>query len=72
MRCGRWATATSDRTTRDPGQLSVRLRCRDVRELSTQRAARCCSALTCHGRVGSWVRTRTRSARPCAAAGVGG
>ncbi|WP_244204174.1 DUF6207 family protein [Streptomyces africanus] len=36
MRCRRWATATSDRTTRDPEQLSVRLRCLDVRqELST-------------------------------------
>ncbi|MFJ3623838.1 DUF6207 family protein [Streptomyces iakyrus] len=23
--CGRWATATSDRTTRDPGQHGVRL-----------------------------------------------
>ncbi|MEU3379948.1 DUF6207 family protein [Streptomyces caelestis] len=32
MRCGRWATATSDRTTRVPGQLSVRLRCLDVRQ----------------------------------------
>ncbi|MFF8233875.1 DUF6207 family protein [Streptomyces caelestis] len=31
-RCGRWATATSDRTTRVPGQLSVRLRCLDVRQ----------------------------------------
>ncbi|MFF5523078.1 DUF6207 family protein [Streptomyces coeruleorubidus] len=30
--CGRWATATSDRTTRDPGQLSVPLRCLDVRQ----------------------------------------
>ncbi|MFF7856235.1 DUF6207 family protein [Streptomyces sp. NPDC007904] len=37
MRCRRWATATSDRTTRDPGQLSVRLRCLDARqELGTQ------------------------------------
>ncbi|WP_234341734.1 DUF6207 family protein [Streptomyces sp. NRRL S-646] len=27
MRCGRWATATSDRTTRDPGQPGVRLHC---------------------------------------------
>ncbi|MFE2280298.1 DUF6207 family protein [Streptomyces sp. NPDC059454] len=36
MRCGRWATATSDRTTRNPEQLSVRLCCLDVRqELST-------------------------------------
>ncbi|MET8114399.1 DUF6207 family protein [Streptomyces prasinus] len=48
MRCGRWAAAASDRTTRDPGQLSVRLRCLDVRQgLSTQPSARCCSALTC-------------------------
>ncbi|MFC9850662.1 DUF6207 family protein [Streptomyces prasinus] len=48
MRCGRWAAAASDRTTRDPGQLSVRLRCLDVRqELSTQPPARCCSALAC-------------------------
>ncbi|MEU0431955.1 DUF6207 family protein [Streptomyces sp. NPDC006290] len=31
MRCGRWATVTSDRTTRDPGQAGVRLRCLDVR-----------------------------------------
>ncbi|WP_428837225.1 DUF6207 family protein [Streptomyces coeruleofuscus] len=54
IRCGRWATATSDRTTRDPGQLSVRLSCLDVRlELSTQPSARCCSALTWHGRAGS-------------------
>ncbi|MGW9497866.1 DUF6207 family protein [Streptomyces prasinus] len=30
IRCGRWAAAVSDRTTRDPGQLSVRLRCLDV------------------------------------------
>lgn len=30
---GRWATATADRTTRDPGQPGVRLRCYlDVRE----------------------------------------
>ncbi|MFD5159199.1 DUF6207 family protein [Streptomyces hawaiiensis] len=38
MRCGRWAAATSDRTTRDPGQPSVRVRCcPDVcQELSTQ------------------------------------
>ncbi|MFC1230041.1 MULTISPECIES: DUF6207 family protein [Streptomyces] len=48
MRCGRWAAAASDRTTRDPGQLSIRLRCLDVRqELSTQPPARCCSALAC-------------------------
>ncbi|MEU1939202.1 DUF6207 family protein [Streptomyces coeruleorubidus] len=40
MRCGRWATATSDRTTRDPGQLSVRLRCLDVRHPGAQRTAR--------------------------------
>ncbi|MEU8654238.1 DUF6207 family protein [Streptomyces sp. NPDC048737] len=32
MRCGRWAAATSDRTTRDPGQLGVRLPCLDVRQ----------------------------------------
>ncbi|MGX1887592.1 DUF6207 family protein [Streptomyces sp. NPDC055287] len=45
MRCGRWAAATSDPTTRDPGQLSVRLRCLDVRQkLSTQPPARRCSA----------------------------
>ncbi|MGW0314048.1 DUF6207 family protein [Streptomyces flavidovirens] len=63
MRCGRWAAATSDRTTRDPGQLSVRLRCLDVRqELSTQPPARCCSALTCRDWAGSRVRTRTRLA----------
>ncbi|MFH9067622.1 DUF6207 family protein [Streptomyces coeruleorubidus] len=37
MRCGRWATATSDRTTRDPGQPVSGLRCYpDVRQqLST-------------------------------------
>ncbi|WP_277922224.1 DUF6207 family protein [Streptomyces sp. Root369] len=40
MRCGRWASATSDRTTRDPAQPGVRLR----QELSTQPPARCCSA----------------------------
>ncbi|WP_267906184.1 DUF6207 family protein [Streptomyces broussonetiae] len=27
MRSGRWATATSDRTTQDPRQPNVRLRC---------------------------------------------
>ncbi|MEV0485473.1 DUF6207 family protein [Streptomyces sp. NPDC050508] len=27
MRCGRWATATADHTTRDPGHPCVRLRC---------------------------------------------
>ncbi|WP_241775883.1 DUF6207 family protein [Streptomyces exfoliatus] len=53
----------SDRTTRDPGQPGVRLRCLDVRqELSTQPPARYCSALTCRGRAGSRVRTRTRFA----------
>ncbi|WP_306934312.1 DUF6207 family protein [Streptomyces luteogriseus] len=65
MRCGRWATATSDRTTRDPGQLSVRLRCLDVlQEAQAQHTApaRCCSALTCRGRAGSRVRTRPRFA----------
>ncbi|MFE1795908.1 DUF6207 family protein [Streptomyces sp. NPDC059517] len=36
MRRGRWATATSNRATRNPEQRSVRLRCLDVRqELST-------------------------------------
>jgi hypothetical protein len=64
IRCGRWATATSDRTTRDPGQPGVRLHCYlDVRqEINTQSPARCCSALTCCGRAGSRVRTRTRFA----------
>ncbi|MET8413852.1 DUF6207 family protein [Streptomyces sp. NPDC005195] len=30
MRCGRWATATAGRTTRDTGQPGVRLRCSDT------------------------------------------
>ncbi|WP_101376922.1 MULTISPECIES: DUF6207 family protein [unclassified Streptomyces] len=57
--CGRWATATSDRTRREPGQPGVRLHCHlDVRqELNTQPPARRCSALTCHGRDDSRVRT---------------
>ncbi|WP_437109392.1 DUF6207 family protein [Streptomyces sp. enrichment culture] len=59
MRCGRRATATSDRTARDPGQRSVRLRCLDVRqELGTQPPKRCCSAPTCRGRAGSRVPDR--------------
>ncbi|WP_261989329.1 DUF6207 family protein [Streptomyces sp. uw30] len=47
------------RTTRDPGQPGVRLHCYlDVlQELNTQSPARCCSALTCHGRADSRVRT---------------
>ncbi|MFE7647843.1 DUF6207 family protein [Streptomyces phaeoluteigriseus] len=32
MRCGRWATATSNRTTSRSGQPGVRLRCPDVRQ----------------------------------------
>lgn len=43
-----------------PGRLRCYLNMRQ--ELSTQPPARCCSALTCHGRAGSRVRTRTRSA----------
>ncbi|MFI5687659.1 DUF6207 family protein [Streptomyces sp. NPDC051636] len=27
MRCGRWATATTDHTTQDPGQPGARPRC---------------------------------------------
>ncbi|WP_229882384.1 DUF6207 family protein [Streptomyces alanosinicus] len=59
MRCEQWATATSDRTTRNPGQPGVRLHCYlNVRqELNTQPPARCCSAQTCHGRADSRVRT---------------
>ncbi|WP_443070329.1 DUF6207 family protein [Streptomyces sp. QHH-9511] len=37
IRCGRWAAATSDLTTRVPGQLSVRLRCLDVRQAAGSR-----------------------------------
>ncbi|WP_323181764.1 DUF6207 family protein [Streptomyces antibioticus] len=59
MRCGQRATATSDRTTQDPGPTGARLYCYlDVRqELNTQLPARCCSALTCHGQAGRRVRT---------------
>ncbi|MFF5437982.1 DUF6207 family protein [Streptomyces achromogenes] len=33
MLAGRWATATAERTTRDPGQPGVRLRCHlDMRQ----------------------------------------
>ncbi|MEU1190490.1 DUF6207 family protein [Streptomyces sp. NPDC005859] len=71
MRCGRWATSKADRTTRDPGQPGVRLRCswtcaRSSAHSPPARApgevARCCSALTCHGRAGGPGRTRTRFA----------
>ncbi|MET7651446.1 DUF6207 family protein [Streptomyces sp. NPDC005486] len=72
MRCGRWATSKADRTTRDPGQPGVRLRCswtcaRSSAHSPPARApgevARCCSALTCHGRAGGPGRTRTRFRR---------
>ncbi|MFJ6484555.1 MULTISPECIES: DUF6207 family protein [unclassified Streptomyces] len=63
-RCGRWAAATSHRTTREPGRPGVWLRCLEARqEFSTQQPpARWRSALTCRGRAGSRVRTRTRFA----------
>ncbi|MFC8424639.1 DUF6207 family protein [Streptomyces sp. NPDC057236] len=41
MRCGRWATAASDRTTRDPEQLSVRLRRLDVRQAPSTQPCPC-------------------------------
>ncbi|WP_461086898.1 DUF6207 family protein [Streptomyces deserti] len=54
MRCGRWATATSDRTTRDPGQPGVTAALLPGRAPGAQHTvARCCSALTCHGRAES-------------------
>jgi hypothetical protein len=39
MLAGRWATATAERTTRDPGQPGVRLRCYlDLRQEPTARS----------------------------------
>ncbi|MFF9025731.1 DUF6207 family protein [Streptomyces eurythermus] len=39
MLAGRWATATAERTTRDPGQPGVRLRCYlDLRQELTTRS----------------------------------
>ncbi|MFF0095146.1 DUF6207 family protein [Streptomyces canus] len=70
MRCGRWASATSDHTTRKPAQPGVWLRCyRDVRQ-----RLRCCSALTCHGRAvrgegGSRGRRQSPGRRCCRSGG---